>query len=99
MTDDLREIERSAGVAKAIMVVRLDGSGRPVEDGDQVEIGGNDKYLSFAGNIGGNAILSLRHDGTAEQDDNSVSQSDLFKGISPVAEIAFLLALPFCQMA
>ena len=34
------------------MVVRIDDSGRLVEDGDQVEIGGNDKYLSKAESIG-----------------------------------------------
>jgi thymidine kinase len=32
--------------SKATMVLRLDQSGRPVRDGDQVEIGGNDRYMS-----------------------------------------------------
>ena len=48
IADDLREIRTICWCGKkAIMVVRLDGSGQPVEDGDQVEIGGNDKYLSL----------------------------------------------------
>ena len=31
---------------KATMVLRIDGSGCPVRNGDQVEIGGNERYLS-----------------------------------------------------
>ena len=48
IADDLREIRTICWCGKkATMVVRIDDSGRPVEDGDQVEIGGNDKYLSL----------------------------------------------------
>lgn len=32
--------------SKATMVIRLDGNGEPVKEGAQVEIGGNDRYLS-----------------------------------------------------
>jgi thymidine kinase len=32
---------------KANFVVRLDGDGKPVTDGDQVQIGGNDRYESM----------------------------------------------------
>lgn len=32
--------------SKATMVLRLDQSGQAVRDGDQVEIGGNDRYMS-----------------------------------------------------
>ncbi|MCE0496290.1 thymidine kinase [Vibrio salinus] len=32
---------------KAIMVVRLDENGRPISDGDQVAIGGNERYVSL----------------------------------------------------
>ncbi|REG84234.1 thymidine kinase [Marinomonas pollencensis] len=32
--------------SKAIMVIRLDEQGNPVKEGAQVEIGGNDRYLS-----------------------------------------------------
>ena len=32
---------------KATMVVRLDAEGKAIHDGDQVEIGGNDRYLSL----------------------------------------------------
>ena len=31
---------------KATMVLRIDSEGRPIKDGDQVQIGGNDRYLS-----------------------------------------------------
>lgn len=31
---------------KATMVLRLDDDGRPVRDGDQIKIGGNERYLS-----------------------------------------------------
>ena len=48
IADDLREIRTICWCGKkATMVVRLDATGQPVEDGDQVEIGGNDKYLSL----------------------------------------------------
>lgn len=32
--------------SKATMVIRLDSDGKPVKEGDQVQIGGNDRYLS-----------------------------------------------------
>ncbi|MEL0635948.1 thymidine kinase [Marinomonas sp. TI.3.20] len=32
--------------SKAIMVIRVDEQGKPVKEGAQVEIGGNDRYLS-----------------------------------------------------
>ncbi|MBJ7538529.1 thymidine kinase [Marinomonas transparens] len=32
--------------SKAIMVIRIDAQGLPVKEGDQVEIGGNNRYLS-----------------------------------------------------
>ena len=32
--------------SKATMVIRLDSEGKPVKEGDQVQIGGNDRYLS-----------------------------------------------------
>ena len=32
---------------KAIMIQRIDGQGRPVTEGDQIEIGGNDRYISL----------------------------------------------------
>ena len=48
IADDLREIRTICWCGKkATMVVRLDATGQPVEDGDQVVIGGNDKYLSL----------------------------------------------------
>ncbi|MGH8221535.1 MAG: thymidine kinase [Woeseiaceae bacterium] len=33
--------------AKATMVLRLDGDGNPVTEGSQIEIGGNDRYVSM----------------------------------------------------
>src|SRR3546814_2638068 len=34
--------------SKATMTVRVDGSGRAVHDGPQVEIGGNERYISVS---------------------------------------------------
>ncbi len=48
IADDLREIRTICWCGKkATMVIRLDASGKPIEEGDQVEIGGNDKYISL----------------------------------------------------
>jgi len=48
ISDDIREIRAICWCGrKATMVARLGPDGRPVEDGDQVEIGGNEKYISL----------------------------------------------------
>ena len=48
LADDLREIRTICWCGKkATMVVRLDAEGHPLDEGDQVDIGGNDKYLSL----------------------------------------------------
>ena len=48
VADDLREIKTICWCGKkATMVLRLDGDGNPIEEGNQVEIGGNDKYISL----------------------------------------------------
>ncbi len=48
IADDLREIRTICWCGKkATMVIRLDANGMPIEEGDQVEIGGNDKYISL----------------------------------------------------
>ena len=48
IADDLREIKTICWCGKkATMVLRLDADGKPIEEGDQVEIGGNDKYISL----------------------------------------------------
>lgn len=48
IADDLREIKTICWCGKkATMVLRLDANGNPIEEGDQVEIGGNDKYISL----------------------------------------------------
>lgn len=45
--DDLSEIKTICHCGrKATMVLRLDASGQPVREGAQVEIGGNDRYVS-----------------------------------------------------
>ncbi len=47
IADEIREIRTICWCgSKAIMVLRLDKDGSPVMDGDQVDIGGNDKYVS-----------------------------------------------------
>ncbi len=48
IADDLREVRTICKCGrKASMVVRLDGEGRVVREGAQVEIGGNDRYVSL----------------------------------------------------
>ncbi len=47
IADEMREIRTICWCgSKAIMVLRLDGDGRPISQGKQVDIGGNDKYVS-----------------------------------------------------
>ncbi len=46
--DNLKELKTICHCgAKATMVVRTDENGRPVTEGSQVEIGGNDRYVSM----------------------------------------------------
>ena len=46
IADELREVRTICHCgAKATMVVRLDGDGRVARDGDQVAIGGNERYV------------------------------------------------------
>jgi len=48
IADDLREIRTICWCGKkAIMVVRLGADGQPLDVGEQVDIGGNDKYISL----------------------------------------------------
>lgn len=48
IADSLREIRTICWCgAKATMVLRLDADGNPVEEGDQVQIGGNESYISL----------------------------------------------------
>ena len=47
-SDNLKEIKAICHCgAKATMVIRLDGNGKAVTKGSQVEIGGNDRYISM----------------------------------------------------
>ncbi len=47
-SDNLKEIKAICHCgAKATMVIRLDGNGKAVTEGSQVEIGGNDRYISM----------------------------------------------------
>ena len=46
--DELREIKTVCHCGrKATMVVRLDGEGPPMHSGDQIQIGGNETYVSM----------------------------------------------------
>ena len=48
LADVLREIRTICHCGKkAIMVVRQNEEGKVIKDGDQIEIGGNEKYVSF----------------------------------------------------
>lgn len=47
-SDNLKELKAICHCgSKATMVLRLDGEGKPVTEGSQVEIGGNDRYISM----------------------------------------------------
>lgn len=47
-SDNLKELKAICHCGrKATMVLRMDSEGRPVREGSQVEIGGNDKYVSM----------------------------------------------------
>jgi len=51
LADNLKEIKTICWCGrKATMVARLDADGRILEEGDQVVIGGNDKYVSLCRN-------------------------------------------------
>lgn len=46
--DNLNELKAICHCgSKATMVIRLDESGQPIREGSQVEIGGNDRYVSM----------------------------------------------------
>lgn len=48
IADNIREIRTICWCgSKATMVLRLDRDGHPVADGEQVKIGGNDRYISL----------------------------------------------------
>ena len=47
IADKLKELKTVCQCGKkATMVIRLDASGKPMQDGEQVEIGGNERYES-----------------------------------------------------
>ena len=48
LADELREIKTVCHCGrKATMVVRFDGKGQPLQSGDQIQIGGNETYVSM----------------------------------------------------
>jgi thymidine kinase len=48
LSDELREIKTICHCGrKATMVVRLNGEGQPMHSGDQIQIGGNETYVSM----------------------------------------------------
>ena len=48
LADELREIKTVCYCGrKATMVVRFDGEGQPMHSGDQIQIGGNETYVSM----------------------------------------------------
>ena len=48
LSDELREIKTICHCGrKASMVVRFDGEGQPMHSGDQIQIGGNETYVSM----------------------------------------------------
>ncbi|MEO0358560.1 MAG: thymidine kinase [Pseudomonadota bacterium] len=62
LADEMREVRTICHCGrKATMVVRLDSNGQPVRDGDQVQIGGNETYVSLCRRH----FRSAMEDGTA----------------------------------
>lgn len=48
LADEMREVRTICHCGKkATMVIRKDGDGNPLHDGDQVQIGGNETYVSL----------------------------------------------------
>ena len=48
IADEIKEIKTICHCGKkAIMVIRLDGDGKVIKEGAQIEIGGNEKYVSL----------------------------------------------------
>ena len=48
LADEMREVRTICHCGrKATMVIRVDGSGRAVREGAQIEVGGNDRYVSL----------------------------------------------------
>ncbi|GIT90768.1 thymidine kinase [Jannaschia pagri] len=48
LADEMREVRTICHCGrKATMVIRVDGEGRALTDGAQVEVGGNDRYVSL----------------------------------------------------
>jgi thymidine kinase len=48
IADELREVRTICHCGrKATMVVRVDGAGEVIREGAQVEVGGNEKYVSL----------------------------------------------------
>ena len=48
LADDLREVRTICHCGrKATMVIRTDAEGRALTEGDQIEVGGNDRYVSL----------------------------------------------------
>ena len=48
IADEIREVRTICWCgSKATMVVRLDGDGKPLEEGEQIFVGGNESYVSL----------------------------------------------------
>ncbi|MBL4726023.1 MAG: thymidine kinase [Rhizobiaceae bacterium] len=48
IADEIREVRTICWCgSKATMVVRLDGEGKPLEEGEQIFVGGNESYVSL----------------------------------------------------
>lgn len=48
LADELREVRTICHCGrKATMVVRMDGQGKVIREGAQIEVGGNEKYVSY----------------------------------------------------
>ena len=74
IADDIEEIKSSCGCGrKAVVNARIDEFGNVVSDGEQIEIGGNDRYISLCRRCYQKAIENQRRDDEASQEYENIN--------------------------
>ena len=78
IADDIEEIKSSCGCGrKAVVNARIDEFGNVVSDGEQIEIGGNDRYISLCRRCYQKAIENQRRDDEASQEYENINLVEL----------------------
>lgn len=78
IADDIEEIKSSCGCGrKAVVNARIDEFGNVVSDGEQIEIGGNDRYISLCRRCYQKAIKNQRRDDEASQEYENINLDEL----------------------